>query len=345
MTARFELIERLGSGYFGEVWLALDTSLDVRRAVKLIPQSKVLDPDNFHREAQVLKTVEHPNIVRVEEAGILDDGRIYVSMEYLPKGSLEDESKGAYVHLTRAKRVMVDVLRGLEHAHHSELIHRDIKPANILIGRNNEGKLSDFGLAIPVGTDFNAMKLKDYAYVIHMAPEVHQHRQYSILSDIYACGITMYRLVNGDSYLPHLGMEDVEELAIQGKFPDRSRYREFITRPIKTIINKAMHIDPDARYQTAQSLRRSLEQVVVEMNWNEQRTSKATEWSCTWGDMCYVVTRRKTADSRWQVEVRKGRSRKNTRRVVALCSYDLPKVKAERITRRILQDFVLGSLI
>ena len=78
MTARFELIERLGSGYFGEVWLALDTSLDVRRAVKLIPQSKVLDPDNFHREAQVLKTVENPNTVRVDEAGILADVSIYV---------------------------------------------------------------------------------------------------------------------------------------------------------------------------------------------------------------------------------------------------------------------------
>ena len=319
-------------------------SLDVRRAVKLVPQSKVLNPDNFYHEAQILKAVEHPNIVRVEDAGVLEDGRIYVSMEYLPKGSLEDEARGAYIPLTRTRRVMIDVLRGLEHAHNSELIHRDIKPANILIGTNKEGKLSDFGLAVPIGTDFNSMNLKDYAYFLHMAPEVHQDRRYSILSDIYACGVTMYRLVNGDSYLRHLDSDDVEEQAMRGKFPNRSSYREFITRPIKTIINRAMHVDPDARFQSARSMRRSLEQVVVDMNWNEQRTSKAVEWTCGWGEMCYEVTRSRSAGSRWQVEVRKGRSRKTMRRVVGLCSYDLPKVSAEQVTRRILQDFVLGSV-
>ena len=344
MTAGFELIERLGAGYFGEVWLVVDTGLDVQRAVKFIPESRVLDPDNFYLEAQILKSVEHTNVVHVHETGNTNDGRIYVSMEYLPKGSLEDETKGAYVHLSRAKRVMIDMLRGLEHAHGAGLLHRDIKPANILIGRNGEGKLSDFGLAIPANIDFKTMKLKDYAYVLHMAPEVHKSRDYSALSDIYACGVTLYRLVNGDSYLPPLGVNDVEALAIDGAFPDRSRYREFVTRPIKTIINRAMRVDPQNRFQSARSMRRSLEGVVVEMNWNERRTSKAIEWTCTWGDMCYEVTRRKPANSRWQVEVRKGRSRDQLRRMRAYCRNDISKSDAQRHTRRVLQDFVLGSI-
>ncbi|RKY24578.1 MAG: hypothetical protein DRP62_03460, partial [Planctomycetota bacterium] len=210
MAANFDFIKRLGSGHFGEVWLAFDTGLNVKRAVKLIPRSKVLDPDNFFHEAQILKAAEHPNVVRVEETGEMSDGRIYVAMEYLPKGSIEDEAKGAYVDLTRAKRIMIDALRGLEHAHSQGIVHRDIKPANILISHNSEGKLSDFGLAIPRGFDLKKLGTKDYAYILHIAPEVHQRKKYSIASDIYACGATLYRLVNGDRYLPSLSPAEVK---------------------------------------------------------------------------------------------------------------------------------------
>ena len=103
MAAGFDYRKRLGVGYFGEVWLVTDTGLNADRALKLIPPNKVLNPRNFFHEAQVLKAVEHSNIVRVEETGTLRDGRIYVAMEYLANGSLDDEAKGSYVPLTRAK--------------------------------------------------------------------------------------------------------------------------------------------------------------------------------------------------------------------------------------------------
>src|SRR3990167_9902400 len=132
----------------------------------------VLNKQNFFQEAQLLKAVEHPNIVRVHETGQLTDGRLYVAMEYLSKGSLEDEAKGNFIPLTRAKRLMIDVLRGLDYAHSQGVIHRDIKPANILIGDSGEGKLSDFGLAIPAGLDLRGLGVKNYAYTLHLAPEV-----------------------------------------------------------------------------------------------------------------------------------------------------------------------------
>jgi len=94
MAASFDFKERLGAGHFGEVWRVIDTGLNAERALKLIPPSKVLNPTNIFHEAQILKEAEHPNVVRVEETGTLGDGRIYVAMEYLPKGSLEDEAKG-----------------------------------------------------------------------------------------------------------------------------------------------------------------------------------------------------------------------------------------------------------
>ncbi len=92
-------------------------------------------------------------------------------MEYLPNGSLEDEAQGAPVPLPRAKRLMIDVLRGLGHAHEQGIVHRDIKPANIMIGQAGQGgSLSDFGLALPDMTGLDLSQLKQYQYLIASRP-------------------------------------------------------------------------------------------------------------------------------------------------------------------------------
>ena len=85
----FELLERLGSGYFGAVWLARDTGLEVERSVKLISRVKIRGTKIFH-EAQILQAAQHGNIVRIFGTGEWDEDAIYIAMDYLPKGSLED---------------------------------------------------------------------------------------------------------------------------------------------------------------------------------------------------------------------------------------------------------------
>lgn len=192
MTVAFDFRKRLGAGFFGEVWYAIETGLNYEVAVKRIPPNKVINQKNFYQEAQTLKTAEHPNIVKVFDTGILNDGQIYISMEYLSNGSLEDQASGAPLPLSQAKRLMIDVLRGLQHAHVKNLVHRDIKPANIMIGNSGEGQLSDFGLALPDITTLNMSYLKEYQYMLHLAPEVIEISDYTILSDIYACGATLY---------------------------------------------------------------------------------------------------------------------------------------------------------
>ncbi len=148
--ADYERLERLGAGNFGEVWLVYDHALDIRRAVKYIPKSSIQDPTNFYKEPQTLMALRHENIVRVEDAGKTSDGTLYVAMEYLQRGSVDDIFKGRPVPLTRAFALLEDVCWALEFAHQKDYIHRDIKPANILISKNNKGKLSDFGLATRV---------------------------------------------------------------------------------------------------------------------------------------------------------------------------------------------------
>lgn len=320
-----------------------DTFLNVERALKLIPPDKVPNKTNFFHEAQILKAAEHPNVVKVEETGTLEDGRIYVAMEYLSRGSLEDEASGAYVPLTRAKRLMIDVLRGLEHAHSKGILHRDIKPANILVGHTLEGKLSDFGLAIPSGHAAKSIGVKDYAYILHLAPEVSPTRNYSVQSDIYACGVTLYRLVNGDTYLPPLSPGEIIKQSQAGKYPNRSSYRDFIPRPLRALINKAIQIDPSQRFQSAEDLRHALEQIAININWQERTSSQGKKWSAGWGDKCYEIERVKSANNKWEISVRKGKSKRTLRIMNALCRSNLSKTKAEQETRRLLQDFVLGK--
>jgi len=344
MALNFDFHNRLGKGHFGEVWLVTDTGLNTKRALKLIPSDKLFNPQNMFHEAQILKEAEHPNVIHVEETGQMSDGRIYVAMEYLEKGSLEDEAKGGYVDLTRAKRIMIDVLRGLEHAHSKNILHRDIKPANILIGNNCEGVLSDFGLAIPMDIDLIELGIKDYIYILHLAPELYPRREYTISSDIYAAGVTFYRLVNGDSYLPPLPRIDIRSACIQGKYPDRNKYREFIPNSVRRLINKSINIEPTKRYQSACEMRHAIEQLIIEMNWSEKKLQNGFEWVCSWGDKCYQVSRIRNENNSYSINTKKGRS-KTTLRNLSKYSYDqIDKKKAEKLTRQILQNFVLGKI-
>ncbi len=303
MAASFDFKKRLGAGYFGEVWHAIDTGLNCEVALKCIPQDKVINKKNFYQEAQTLKAAEHPNIISVTETGQFSDGQVYVVMEYLKNGSLEDEAQGAYIKLSRAKRLMIDLLRGLNHAHSQGIVHRDIKPANIMIGDFNEGKLSDFGLAIPDISTLDISYLKKYQYILHLAPEVSTFEKYTILSDIYACGATFYRLINGDNFLPRIPVNYARELALAGKFPDRSKYRKFIPRNVRVVINRALNVNPKDRFQSADEMRHAIEQLILNIDWEEfLLPNNGTVWRGQDSVFFYEVQLTLEGEKLWSIE-------------------------------------------
>jgi len=338
----FDFKKRLGAGHFGEVWLAVDLGLNVERAVKLIPPDKVPDKNNFFREAQLLKAAEHANIVHVETTGTMPDGRVFVAMEYLPKGSVDDEARGGFLPLTRAKKIMIDVLRGLEWAHSKGIVHHDMKPGNILIGNAMEGKVSDFGLAIQPGKDPRTVAVKHYNYLLHLAPEIYTKHKYTPVSDVYACGVTLYRMINGDSLLPAIAPQDAPDLACQGLYPDRSAYRAFIPRPLKVLINRAIAVDPRDRYQTAEEMRRALEKIAIQMNWTEQIASDHVRWTSGWDNKCYEILMTQDRHGLYEVIASKGYSKRTLRRINRLCGWKLTKTSATDKASRLLQDFVMG---
>ena len=343
MAIGFDFKRRLGNGHFGEVWYAIDLGLNCECAVKCIPPEKVINKKNFYQEAQILKAAEHDNIVAVRETGQFSDKRIYVVMEYLQNGSLEDEAQGGYIPLSRAKRLMIDVLRGLEHAHSKKIVHRDIKPANILIGNRNEGKLSDFGLALPDISSLDLSALKGYQYLLHLAPEVNVFKEHTVLADIYSCGITLYRLVNGDSYLPVIKPHEAKNLAKRGEFPDRKHYRGFIPSSIKKIINKAMSVNPAERFSSAQKMRRAIEKVQIAVDWKEDLLSNGKKWYCILNANSIELERCRQSDDNWSVVLRKGKTGKKLKRVTSFCMENLSEKQAMRAAYRILQRFVNGK--
>jgi serine/threonine protein kinase len=339
---KFDLKKKLGNGHFGEVWLALDTRLNTDCAVKFITKDKIINQKNFFYEAQILKVAQHANIVQVLDTGCLSDGRIYLSMEYLKKGNLVHEVKGQHVPLTKAKKLMIDVLRGLEFVHSKNIVHRDIKPANILIGASLEGKLSDFGLALQNINSLNIEHVKDYKYRKYLAPEVKTAKDYSPLTDIFASGVTLYHLVNGDTYFLPPQFEFLKQEMAEGRFPNRDKYREFIPRSLRLLINKAMHINPAKRYQKAEEMRRALEQVKIEMNWNERSLKDGIRWSSGWDNKCYEVERIRISGDKWAINTRKGNSKHCLRLVKKYCFKNISLKEAIKKTSKILQGSVIG---
>lgn len=340
VAVSFSLKRRLGAGSFGEVWLAYERALGVDRAVKLIPPSKVTSTVNFFHEAQILKELEHPHIIRVEEAGTMEDGRLYIAMQYEPRGSVADEAEGAPLPMRRAVRLVCDALRGLEHAHSHNIVHRDIKPANILVGARQEGKLSDFGLAARMGA---AGRASPQGYLYHAAPEMIEDEVATHLTDIYAVGVTLYRLLNGDEYLPALDhLADYARAICDGTFPNRRRYRLFVPRALKTVVNRAMNVEPHKRDQSAHELRAALEQVTICCEWVEHPLSDGTRWAARLGQAELQVDMARLSRGQHHLETRRRVSSAKLRRVVDACGYDLTLAEARRLANCVLTDYVNG---
>ena len=264
---KFEVIDFLGNGAFGFVFHAFDPFLKVDRAIKLI---KVPDPDKFVqavKEAQTLEKCRHKHIVDVKEVDVTiyeDVPYVYIAMEYLAKGSVQNYLEKRFISISESFKIITEALLGLEHAHNNDILHRDIKPGNILIGNNSEAKLSDFGLAI----DYHIDPSDTFGYRPHQPLEVIQGNPMNKLSDIFAMGITFYRLLNNIEKLDFhfTSIPEWEKAVKQKKYPARN-FSPHIPKKIIKIVNKALNNSTAKRFQTTTEFRQAIEKIKILIDW------------------------------------------------------------------------------
>lgn len=265
---KYQIIEHLGSGSFGDVYRVLDRALQVEKAIKVLG---VTDPAEFIQsleEGQILRRCSHKHIVAINEANIFNvkgSPRVVLDLEYIPEGSLEDALKNRWVSIQEAVRYLQGALHGLEHAHSHGFLHRDIKPGNILLG-HSISKLSDFGLA----TDTSATLIGSaQGYVTHLPPEYWTTRRTTVLTDVFACGVTLYRAVsNIDDWRAVVKAAPNARAKIQnGKLIESIGFESFIPKALQRLIRKACHPDPAKRYQSVLELRQQLDRLRFGIDW------------------------------------------------------------------------------
>jgi eukaryotic-like serine/threonine-protein kinase len=308
-------IKRLGGGGFGDVYLEHHEGLDVNHAVKYVLPSAVTTPSEFFKEPRLLEELQHDHIVKVFDTWD-EAGRLHIAMEYLSRGSLAKLCERGPVPLKRVKHILCQCLKSLQYVHDKGFVHRDLKPDNILIGKNGEGKISDFGLAIPTSATLYEPPAGTLPYV---APEVLITGEMGVKSDVYAIGVTLYEALNGASYLPaHSKITSLQNAITSGKFPDRTYYRIFIPRALKMVVNKAMHPDPNKRFGCADELRHALERIPIYCSWKESRVGGTSEWiSEQANEVITVALTQKTGG--WNVETFRKKTSAQARRVGRMC--------------------------
>ena len=274
----YRIVERLGAGGMGEVYLAEDTRLGRRVALKRLSDSSLGDPDaraRILREAGAAATLNHPNVAAVYD--VLDaSGRAYIVMEYVPGESLADSlHHGGPLPADRVVQLGLQLCDALEEAHRHGVVHRDMKPANVRVTPEGRAKVLDFGLAKrPAGMPVSASNAppalaESLAFgdgnVIgtpaYMAPEVLLGQPADRRSDIYSLGVTLFELAVG--HPPFQGSNFMSvALAVLTEPPPP--ITTLLPGGLGEIVARAMAREPAQRYQSVIAMRRELESLSAE---------------------------------------------------------------------------------
>ncbi|MFF3336708.1 Stk1 family PASTA domain-containing Ser/Thr kinase [Streptomyces sp. NPDC002888] len=268
LGGRYELGPVLGRGGMAEVYHAHDIRLGRQVAVKTLRADLARDPSfqaRFRREAQSAASLNHPAIVAVYDTGedYIDNVSIpYIVMEYVDGSTLRELlHSGRKLLPERSMEMTIGILQGLEYAHRSGIVHRDIKPANVMLTRNGQVKVMDFGIARAMGD--SGMTMTQTAAVIgtaqYLSPEQAKGEQVDARSDLYSTGCLLYELLTvrppfvGDSPVAVAYQHVREEPQSPSVFDPE------ITPEIDAIVLKALVKDPDYRYQSADEMRADIE--------------------------------------------------------------------------------------
>ena len=253
MISHYEIIEKIGAGGMGEVYLAEDTQLNRKVALKFLPPHLCQDDDcraRFKREAQAAAKLNHPNIVTIYEVSDYQ-GRPYFSMEHIEGRALGDVIKKNELSISEIIDLAIGICEGLNKAHQAGIVHRDIKPSNIVIDADGRPKLLDFGLAAIRGSEKLTMSGSTLGTIGYMSPEQIEGKGIDRRSDLFSLGVVFYEMITGRA--PFKGDSDAATLnSVLNDIPQLlSKYRTDIPDSMQRIVDKALDKNLETRYQAA----------------------------------------------------------------------------------------------
>src|SRR5208283_4110394 len=249
IAGRYKLLEAIGEGGMGTVWMA-EQSQPVRRkvAIKLIKPG--MDSKSvlarFETERQALAVMDHPNIAKVHDGGLTESGRPFFVMEYIKGVPITDYCEAARLSIAERLQLFVEVCQAVQHAHQKGIVHRDLKPSNILIALYDERavpKVIDFGLAKAVYESLTEQTMHTAHGMVlgtpmYMSPEQAQLNNLDVdtRSDIYSLGVLLYELLTGTTPL------------------EKQRFKEAAWDEVRRIIREEEPPRPSLRLSSSQML-------------------------------------------------------------------------------------------
>lgn len=281
-VSHYRIVEKIGAGGMGEVYLAEDTELKRQVALKFLPPHLCHDEDcraRFKREAQAAAKLDHSNIVPVYEVGEFK-GRPFFAMAHIEGQSLREVIKQGKLTVNEAVDLTMQVCEGLYEAHSAGVVHRDIKPGNIIIDKKGKPRLLDFGLATVSGEEKLTKTGSTLGTVGYMSPEQVEGKKVDHRSDLFSVGVILYEMITGRR--PFAGDNDAAVVkAISSSTPEPiARFKSGVTGELQSIIDKALSKDVSIRYQHADGMLADLKrlaassQVPVTVSTRERRPKK-----------------------------------------------------------------------
>ena len=275
-VGKYRILSPLGSGGFGSVYLAEDTWIDKKVAIK-VPHRQNLDFGELLREPRLLASLSHPNIVTVLTAEKQDDV-FFIVMEYVPGDTLEAViERDGTLDLARALDYTCQICNAVDHAHKQGIIHRDLRPGNVLVTDQGLIKVADFGTS-------RFLEIAAHGTTVigsppYMAPEQFQGKAV-FASDIYSLGVTMYQMFTGvlpyDTPMPG----DLDRL-MRGELASPPKLKNpKLPKGISDIVMKAIAADIPSRYQRASELLEAVlaarAPAMIKRPWRPAPTATAT---------------------------------------------------------------------
>ncbi len=274
ISGRYKILDIIGGGGMANVYLAHDMILDRNVAVKMLRLDLTNDEEfirRFHREAQSATSLNHPNIVNIYDVGEEDD-IYYIVMEHVDGQTLKQYiQEHSPLRVEEAIEIMKQLTSAITHAHQNHIVHRDIKPHNILIDREGNVKITDFGIAMALSATSITQTNSVLGSVHYLSPEQARGGMANKKSDIYSLGIVMFELLTGR--LPFSG-ESAVSIALkhlQSETPSVRRWNPDIPQSVENIVLKATAKDQFHRYDSVEEMEADLRTALDPERMNEPK--------------------------------------------------------------------------